>query len=380
MRTFNISLLMVIAFCVGNVESVFAQNINEQELAMLDEEIKNTGYSHVQINLNHGVSFGDLIQKRVFATEKIRAVEHKLLLDLGSSIIQSATWRNQLGQIGVVTSSEGLIKISKSALITSYGRDETWVSRSSIYSFDNQIEKIQSKLQTERVASIEVLINLNEVEFEIQKNGKSSLKIDGLKAQLITGEVAKFYESLESDRYSNLEKINRVLAAQSLRQSLVVNQEDFLKLLARRDLRNIRLKDDPEVVFLPLPIQVLDHARKYNKVGVVIELQRYVGYSPRRDVLNDVAWRSQALAIQLAFKDILTKLGLSDQSTVQVFEGLASASVILPKASVELLFQSRDPRIRSVSINKPMAETSLLNGRSNSKSPLAFAEVAPATR
>lgn len=347
---------------------------------MLDEEIKNTGYSHVQINLNHGVSFGDLIQKRVFATEKIRAVEHKLLLDLGSSIIQSATWRNQLGQIGVVASSEGLIKISKSALITSYGRDETWVSRSSIYSFDNQIEKIQSKLQTERVASIEVLINLNEVEFEIQKNGKSSLKIDGLKAQLITGEVAKFYESLESDRYSNLEKINRVLAAQSLRQSLVVNQEDFLKLLARRDLRNIRLKDDPEVVFLPLPIQVLDHARKYNKVGVVIELQRYVGYSPRRDVLNDVAWRSQALAIQLAFKDILTKLGLSDQSTVQVFEGLASASVILPKASVELLFQSRDPRIRSVSINKPMAETSLLNGRSNSKSPLAFAEVAPATR
>lgn len=360
MKTSRIILLAAIVLSFVYPVNIFAQKIGKQELFLLDEEIKNIGYSHVQINLKHDVSFADLVKNRASSTEKIRTVEDNVLLDLGSSIIQSATWRNQLGQIGVVASSEGLSKISKSPLIASYARDDTWATRSSIYFADNQIEKIQSKLQTESIVGIEVLINFNDVEFEIQKNGKSLLKASELNSQAIINEVTKFYESLESDQYSNLEKSRRLLEPRSLRQSLFVNQRDFLKLLARKDLRNIRLQDDPEVILLPLSKEILDHARKYEKVGVIIDLQRYMGYSPRRDVLNNAAWQSQARAIQTAFNDIFEKIGLSDRSTLQVFEGLASASVVLPRASVELLFQSRDPRIRSILINKPMAETSLL--------------------
>lgn len=353
----NFSLFILSFICVTNS---FGADINRQELLLLEDELRNTGYAHIQINLNHAVSFAELVKNKESSIEKIKTIEDKILIDLGESIVQSAIWRNGLGQIGVVASPEGLKRISNSPLIASYGRDDTWISRSSAYFSEGQLEKIQTKIQNAGQANIEVLINLNEIEFEIQKNGKSLAKVDEKKINLIKIEAQKFHKSLESAGYLNIDGIRSGSNLQSLRQSFSVNQQDFFKLMARADLRSIRLHDESEVVLLPLPQEIFDHAQKYGAVSVVIDLQRYVGYSPRRDVLDDNAWNAQTRTIKKSFDDIFAKLGISDKSSIRIFDGIASASVTLPKAAVDLLFQSRDPRIRSVLLSKPMAEVSLL--------------------
>ena len=153
---------------------------------------------------------------------------------------------------------------------------------------------------------------------------------------------------------------------------LRVGKDGLYLLKEHADVRSVRLAGGLDTEPVRLEPDALALARQQGHAEVLVDLQRFAGYSPLKGKLSKAAWKAQDDGIQRAFKEIVGALEPQAIQTIRKFDGLATIQVTLALASMERLYQRPDARILGVSLNKPAAMTALAESTVQMALPLAW--------
>lgn len=292
---------------------------------------------------------------------KLSAKEDALVAELGGNVLKSTIWRTGLGQIGLYVAPGGLSQLAASPHVRSFGRDMTADTRAGVYGADGRLARIEAEIERAGYADVEIVQNLDNLEFDIGTDGRIAHRLTSAQATEIASKRLSLLKRLPLQGVLDIAQAIAKASSGPLLPTfnLRINKEGLFHLKEHAEVRGMRLAGDPDVTAAHLDPEALAAARKDGYAEVLIDLQRFPGYSPLQGKLPAQAWRAQDAAIKVAFAQILNRVEPSISGTAKNFEGLASMSVRLSRAGIEQLYQAPDPRILGIFLSKPRAVPAL---------------------
>ena len=148
-----------------------AAEVGVDELHALRRAAATGAYVPVQINLDVDVPLASTGRPTPTLSTQIRALEDAVLQPLGDMILPASVWRNGLGQIGAYVSAPGVEFLARSNLLRSFHKDATRGFRQAVYDAGGELELIEEQLRKRGTAAVQVLDNLEEVDFDVVSGG-----------------------------------------------------------------------------------------------------------------------------------------------------------------------------------------------------------------
>lgn len=236
------------------------------------------------------------------------------------------------------------------------------------------INDIEAEVDKNGFADVEVVMNLENVDYDYARNGETVYKTSSEQSDEIQAKLPTFLNSLPSKHILNLADLKANLNQSVSRptQLLRIDREGLFALQEHEQIRALRLVNVPPTKAIQLDADVLDTAEKYGSAGVMISLHQPFGYSPQIGKLPNKAWQSQIVSLQDTFNDVFSTLGQGAVKDVYQFEGLPGAYARLSFAALQNHYQHPDARIQSVRLNKGAAGPLLNNSTALINMPQAW--------
>ena len=333
-----------------------AASITHAEFTALKMEATAGKYVSVLVGLDTGIP---LTQRREQAA-KIASLESALLKNLGPGVLTSGVWSNGIGQMGLMVTQEGLAQLVEHRGVN---RVIPNPGHSIIHDPYGQLRKIQEMIDKTGVATVLIIQQLDNLEWGLSALGEAEFKHSTALENEFRTKAPEFVATLPAQAILNLPEAKSRAAAGLIRRSptlaspellLVINQEGFLHLQARRDIRSMRMPELEGVIPVELDSRVLEAASKDGYASVIIALKMPAGYSAAQGYMSKRSWDAQAVSLRSAMNDIIGSLFSQNVPPIQHYDGLAGASVVLPIDVLRSLYNKPDPRIGSIRLNDPI--------------------------
>lgn len=336
--------------------SASAASITPADYAALTKEATARKYVAVLIGLDTGIP---LAQRREQAA-KIASLESALLRNLGNGALASAVWSNGIGQVGLMVTQEGLAQLVEDPGVKRVMADS---GHSVIHDPYGQFRKIQEMIDKSGSATVLIIQQLDNLEWSLGIRGEAEFKFSTALENEFRTKAPEFLASLPAQAILNLAEAKSRAASGLIRRSptvaspeivLVINQEGFLHLQARRDIRSLRMPELEGAAPVQLDSRVLDTASKDGYASVIISLKTPAGYSAAQGYMSKRAWDAQVSSLRSAMNDIIGSLYPQAVPLIHHYDGLAGGSVVLPFGALRSLYDKPDPRIQSIRLNDPV--------------------------
>lgn len=154
--------------------SAHAASIDSSDFAFLQREAAKNGLVRVMVTLDSSIRLEAVSNNLESVKASMLIKEYTLRSELGAEALDTSTWRNGLGQIGLYVTAAGLKILSSSSNAHSFTADQTHGLRKRVHDADGSVEAIQALLNRDGYAEVEVFLNLDEGDYDIGKDGKTS--------------------------------------------------------------------------------------------------------------------------------------------------------------------------------------------------------------
>lgn len=359
----GVSRRSVIAIALAALTtSSMAARIESNELAALQKEAASNGRARVMITLDDAVELAAIRDNLPAVRAAMLTKANSLRSELGREALETGRWDNGIGQIGLYVTSAGLQILSNSSNARSFAPDATGKLRTRVHDADGSLAAINAALNKSGYADVEVLLNVDEGDYEIDRDGKTSYRPTTALAAEISNRLNRLNAETFARGFSNLDTaraLNAVNPEPSFR--VRIDREAFVNLVENVEVRAIRPVGFVDARPALWASDALEQAKARGRADVIITLRGGALYSPRSGFMSAKAWGVQRNANQRAFDDVLGAIGVAKTTPNASYAALGSIHVRLPLAAVMRLYANADPRILSVQLNRVSATASLTN-------------------
>lgn len=361
-----------LSFVIGSVcpDLAISAQVAADELSSLRTAVAREGFVAVQVNLAVDVPLITSGPPGEAIKAKVRGLEERLTSELAGTILPSSVWSNGLGQVGVYASSQGLDRLVGSGVARSFGRDHTREMRRTVLDLSGALAAVEARLQSQGYADVQVLDNLEHLEFELPRAGASGHRATAAwRAEAARTRPAFISEMLRHGA-THLPAPGAAAASAPADDPVIrfrVDWNAYRHLLEHPQVRAVSLLTGADGVGVrpsearpvALDPEALAEAEATGAASVSIDLHRVFGYTPLQPRVPARAWAAQASAIDRAFDEILRPLAGNWRAQARLHPGFASLPITLPAAALQALYRAPDPRIAAIRLNKLVAVSAL---------------------
>lgn len=352
------SIFGIAAVC--GVSTSFAAQIQAGDLAKLQKEAAAHGAVRVLISLNETISLKVMQTTSPAALLALtQNISKPLIVELGANALAVGRWNNGLGQIGLMVTPAGLSVLEKSSNAKFFIADPTDKFRIRVPDLDGSLDAIEAALDKQGYADVEVVLNLEEGNFNLSRDGRTTFIASVPSQQEAREKIAKL---AGMDFAKNMQAIDVTMATQGTSHSFKarIDRGAYYGFRENEYVRAIRLIGFKDTRSTQWGSDILAAAKASGgSADVLITLRGGQTYSPKSGFMSDKAWKAQGNAHQNAFNDILLSAGASRSESLSNNHELGALRAKLSLDALNRLQSNADPRILSVSLNKPMATAAL---------------------
>lgn len=355
----NTTVAITLAVLASNS---IAAEIAPNELASLQKEAASSGLARVMVTLDDAVKFGSIRANLAAVKAAMLVKENTIFSELGREALETGHWSNGIGQVGLYVTSAGLQILSSSVNARSFAPDTTGKMRTRVHAADGSLDAIQTALSKNGYADVEVFLNVEEGDYDIRKDGKTSYRPNAALAAEIVARLNRISAEKFARGIKNLDSAKALNAANPEPSFKArIDREAFVNLIENANVRAVRpigFVDSRSAQWVP---EALEQARTKGDAEVIITLRGGTLYSPKSGFMSAKAWSVQRGANQRALSDILGAAGVAMTAPMANYADIGSVHARLSYAALTRLYASADPRILSVQLNRPSATANLTN-------------------
>lgn len=331
---------VLVSLAMSTTSSLAAKAPPVSELAALRKAATSDGYVAVQVNLDIDLALLTSGPPSQAVQTRLAQMEDGLKAELSGTVLPSSIWSNGMGQVGVYATQAGLARLEGSNVARSFARDVTREMRRTVPDLAGALNAIEDELRVNGYADVQVLDNLESLEFDLPKSGKS-----GHRATVAwQAEAARTRPAfvLDAGRHGAIAlpppASTRTTAAQDSEAVLRfrIDWNAYRWLIEHRQVRGLSLLTAGGVGVPVTPNraptldpEALAEAQAVGAASVTIDLHRVLGYTPLKALVPKRAWASQAAAIDRAFDEVLSPIVKNWRDHANIHEGFASLPVTL---------------------------------------------------
>ncbi|MGZ5050312.1 MAG: hypothetical protein ACXWF8_13235 [Methylobacter sp.] len=341
----RLTLVVAIWFMASVAQAAQIEPLYYRQLI---EELDKTGAAAVMVGLAVNPTL-----KQDFAGMEEKA--KPLLSELGPEMFEASYWNNGLGQIGFYVTADGLRILFDTTNAQTFMPDTTAKMRSRVNDSDGSLDAIEAAINATGVAYVEVFLNVDEGDYDIEQDGSTTFRpSEGLSNQSV-----KRFNSIMAQKFAgslqNIDTSPALAAAPSPSFLVRIDRNAFYGLRVSRDVRAIRPIGFVDPRPAQWPADALAEAQTNGSAEVAIMLRGGSIYSPKTGYMAETAIKAQSDASQRAFEDILSGAGSSLSSlalSTNFHLGIISGRI--PYGTLTRLYENADPRILSITLNRPI--------------------------
>ena len=346
--------------------SAYAAKVDPAELPKMAAQAQKDGATPVVVHL----AFVDMAQlspdlKAINAAMAQRSA--RLLAELGPQAWDAGRWENGLGQIGVHVTPSGLKILQNSGNAISFRPDQSWRASSKLRTFDGSLEAIDRALDSTGYVDAQVTLNVDGLAFDTLKEGSVSLR-----TTTKTTEEGRVKAKTLLDSLSTVEAPGKSTATASLSamstpsMTLRLTRQGVVRLAASdlvRSLKPVGFVDARAVYF---DDDILKAAQQQGSAQVIIGIRTpLMGGNP-----SAASVAEQTQSHQRALASLLQDAGVS--SKLQDLSSMGAMAGKLTLAELQNLKTSKDARLMSVELNRPMGGPALAISTATMNMPAAW--------
>ncbi|WAK03339.1 hypothetical protein [Methylobacter sp. YRD-M1] len=293
---------------------------------------------------------------------EIEAKAEVLLAELGQDAMTSGYWNNGIGQVGVYVNAKGLGLLANSTNAIAFSPDVTQAYRIKAYGADGSLDAIETAINAEGFADVEVFLNIDEGDYDIDRKGKTVFRPSPELSDQIARRLNNINAHPVARTFKNYDASSSKAIAPSPSFQVRIDKNAFYELRESEDVRAIRPIGFVDARPAQWPADVLKSAQVDGSAEVIMTLRGGTIFSAKAGFMSPKALKAQADANQRAFDDILADADTS--STSAVLASYAATGAIharVPYDVLAQLYKNADPRILSIELNRPVAEATLTN-------------------
>ena len=291
----------------------------------------------------------------------------RLLAELGPQAWDAGRWDNGLGQIGLHVSPAGLKILQNSGNAVSFRPDQSWRARSKLGGFDGSLEAIDRLLDSTGYVDAMVTLNVDGLAFDTLKDGSVALR-STVKA---TGEGrAKAKTLLDSLSTAQAPGKSTALAALSAMVMpafpVRLTREGVVRLAASDLVRSLKPVGFVDARAVNFDADILTTAQREGSAQVIVGIRTpMMGGNP-----SAASFAEQTQSHKRALEGLLQDTGV--RSKLQDLSTMGAMAGTLTLAELQSLKASKDARLLSVELNRPMASPSLATSTTTMNMPAAW--------
>jgi hypothetical protein len=331
-----------------------AAQVDAGEFKDLMAEAKAKGVTRVMVNLDMTVTLDSMRSQREAGFAAANAKAGALLAELGAEAWKTGYWSNGLGQVGLYVTPNGLKYLANSGNARSFLRDPTDKMRTRLFDEDGRLKAIEARIDSTGYADVEVVLNIESLEFDVGRDQAMKLLPSQAAAAEALALRQQFLDSLNPQAVPNLAALRTGGAGTSPTVAMRLTREGFHLLREHGHVRSMKLQGFVDTRAAKFDPDALAAARRDGSAEVIITLRGNEPFQPGRGYLPEKAWHSQSAAMRRAFAEILAEheggiLHVSDLSSI------ATVIARVSEPALARIYRNADPRVLSVSANRPAA-------------------------
>jgi subtilisin family serine protease len=342
--------------------SCLAAQVQPNEYATLLQEAATNGVVRVLVSLDDTIRL-ETIRDNLPTLRAAMAIKGETLRsELGREALGTGYWNNGIGQAGLFVTPAGLKILNTTSNAKSFTRDLTSAYRVRAHDADGSLAAVQTALSRSGYADVEVLLNVDEGDYDIARDGKTVYRQNAALVAEIASRFGRLNAAPSAGSFRNVDT-TRTFGVNPVPSFRVrIDQETFFSLREDPDVRAIRPIGFNDARPADWSRDALQQARIRGNAEVILTLRGGELFSPKSGFMSDKAWGMQQAANQRAIDDILGAAGAARTSLpLANHAALGSIHLKLGYDALSRLYANADPRILSVQLNRVAATASLTN-------------------
>ncbi len=330
-----------------------AATVSQEELAALIAEAKSNGVAAVQIHLSPA-SMSELANNLDAVKSTMRRKLANLVSELGATALTSGRWQNDVGQVGLYVTEDGLAKLQRTANAVSFTRDKPWYARTSLDGGDGSLQEVNKQLNTLGYVDVVVTMNVDGMQHDTTRTGEISYSAPGKSQSDVMVKVQSLAASAPTDSIvinnpgAEVANTDKHFNPQV---TLRLNREGVLAVAtsgAARRMATVGYKNIPATVIDP---SAINRAKTDGYVDVLVTLRNPLAGGKIEPSSFDGIQQSN----KRAMKGLLRDAGIDSPLTADYSE-FGVFRMTLSLKDLNALAQSNDARLLAVEMNKALAE------------------------
>ena len=374
----SISLVFVSALLTltqAKPTGVQAAQVEPSALLAMSADAQSKGFTPVVVHLA-AVSLSEMGADIGAVKTKMAGLAALLTAELGQEAITAGRWENGIGQLGLNVTPAGLKLLQNSSNALSFSPGQPWYARTTLSGEDGRLLALEKQLVSQGHADVQVVLNVDGLEFDVAKSGAIVYRSND-KAVTTSVEQAKrlleqFSATQAIGKEAAMDRLASAIGQSSMAAlnpefTLRVNRAGLEKLAASPDVRSLKPVGFEDMRSLSFDAEALSVAQKRGQAEVVITV--------RTPLAGGLQSRSSLAASTQSNKRTLDAvLGAAGvRSQLKDLSALGAMAGHLSHAELRALRANADPRLLSVTLNRPIANTKLMTSTVSSNFTSAWA-------
>lgn len=361
---FSVSFVFVsavVALAQANPTGAFAAQVDPNDFATMSADARSKGFTPVVVHLA-AVSLSEMNADIRAVKARMAALAAALTAELGLEASTAGRWENGIGQLGLNLTPAGLKLLQNSSNAMSFYPGQPWYTRTALSGQDGRLLALEQQLSSRGYADAQLVLNVDGLEFDVEKNGAINYRGNGQAATTLQQArrlLEQFSGAQAIGKEAVMDRLASTLGQSSMATptpefSLRVNREGLEKLAASQDVRSLKPVGFEDMRSLSFDAQALSVAQKRGQAEVVITVRTPLAGGAQSRSSQAASTQSNKRTLDA----VLSAAGV--RSPLKDLSGLGAMVGHLSHAELRALRANADPRLLSVALNKPVADTQLM--------------------
>ena len=340
-RTLGIGLVFA---ALQTAQTAQAAQVSDSDWAKLRAEAESKGHAAVLVHLVVA-SLQQISTKLGAVSATSQAQLEVLSSELGDSALRHGRWANGMGQAQLHLTLLGLDRLRQSNAALSFMRGKPWQELSGLDGLDGGLEQIEQAITRDGFADIEIIPNIDGLQFELLPDGSTRLSAD---PSAVSAAMERLRPVLQS--------AGGVIDSRNITQALRVSRDGLLALAYSGTVRHLRPRGHVDARPREVDPTLAEAANTGADVQFILSLRS--GISGGR--LTDASRRVVATSHRAALQALLGQVGSA--TLVQDYSQLGAAQVRMTSTALKSMLAGTDRRWLAATplraVGKPQLATS----------------------
>ena len=278
----------------------------------------------------------------------------RLLEELGQQAWDAGRWENGLGQIGLHVTPVGLKMLQNTGNAISFRADQSWSARSKLNGYDGSHAGIDRLLEANGYVDAAVTLNVDGLEFDTLKDGSVSLRTSAKTGEEARAKAKTLLDSLSAAQAPGPNAATAAVPAMATPAFTVrLTREGIVKLAASDLVRSLKPAGFVDARAVNFDDDILPTAQREGTAEVIVGIRTpLMGGNP-----SPASFAAQTQSHKRALVGLLAETGV--RSRLQDLSTMGAMAGTLTLAELQALKASKDARLFSVELNRPMGSPSV---------------------